>query len=159
MVRTAAFFGPWDRHNFVTLALDALRRGEPWRAAHDQWVSPTYVPDLVQATLDLMIDGESGIWHLANRGGASWQELAVMAADMAGLDADLVIGLPGAALGQTAPRPRYSVLGSERGLVMPSLEEALARYLAEVPPTACPPAATVAPQVLHETLEAAPALS
>jgi dTDP-4-dehydrorhamnose reductase len=158
MIRTAAFFGPWDQHNFVTLALEALRGGEPWKAANDQCVSPTYVPDLVQATLDLLIDGESGIWHLANRGAASWYELAVMAADMAGVDSSLVEGVPGASLGQTAPRPRYSVLSSERGLVMPSLEEALARYLAEVPPSACPPQVTIAPQVLHETLEAASAL-
>lgn len=158
VIRTAAFFGPWDQHNFVTLALDALRRGEPWRAADDQFVSPTYVPDLVQATLDLLIDGESGIWHLANRGASSWCELAVLAADMAGLDAGLVEGASGASLGQTAPRPRYSVLGSERGLVMPSLEEAMERYLADVPPAACPPPATIAPKILHETLEAAPAL-
>lgn len=157
-IRTAAFFGPWDQHNFVTHALAAMRRNEPWQAANDQWVSPTYVPDLVQATLDLLIDGESGIWHLANRGAATWCDLAAMAADRAGLDVRLVQGVPGASLGQPAARPRYSVLGSERGLVMPSLEEALDRYLADVPPSACPPSATVAPEVLHETLEAAPAL-
>ena len=29
-------------------------------------VSPTYVPDLVHASLDLLIDGEHGLWHLAN---------------------------------------------------------------------------------------------
>ena len=28
VIRTAAFFGPWDAHNFVTLALDAVRSGE-----------------------------------------------------------------------------------------------------------------------------------
>lgn len=134
VVRTAAFFGPWDRHNFVTQALQALRRGEPWRAAGDQWVSPTYVPDLVQATLDLVIDGESGLWHLANHGAASWADLAVMAAEAAGLDAGLVQSVPGEALGQCAVRPRHAALGSERGLVMPTLAEALARYLAECVP-------------------------
>ena len=36
---------------------------------------------------------------------------------------------PGTSSGQPAARPRYSVLGSERGLVMPSLEEALEYYL------------------------------
>jgi dTDP-4-dehydrorhamnose reductase len=30
-----------------------------------------------------------------------------------------------------AQRPRYSVLGTTRGLLMPSLDEALDRYLAE----------------------------
>ena len=59
VVRTAAFFGPWDQYNFVTRGIAAVRRGQPWHAAHDQRVSPTYVPDLVHASLDLLIDGES----------------------------------------------------------------------------------------------------
>jgi dTDP-4-dehydrorhamnose reductase len=132
VVRTAAFFGPWDRHNFVTQALAALRRGQPWPAAHDQWVSPTYVPDLVRTSLDLLVDGEHGLWHLANRGAVSWLELAQMAAEAAGLDRALVQGRSGAELGQVACRPRYSALDSARGAVMPTLEEGLLRYLDEV---------------------------
>lgn len=129
MVRSSAFFGPWDEHNFVTLALAALARGERWAAAHDQFVSPTYVPDLVHASLDLLVDGERGIWHLANLGAVSWLELAHLAAEAAQLDRRLIDGRPGAALGQIAPRPRYSVLESERGLLMPRLHEGLESYL------------------------------
>lgn len=132
MVRTAAFFGPWDRHNFVTQALAAMRRGEPWHAAHDQWVSPTYVPHLVQTSLDMLVDGEHGLWHLANRGAVSWFELAQLAAEAAGLDRSLVQARSGAELGQVACRPRYSALDSERGMVMPTLEAGLERYLDEV---------------------------
>jgi dTDP-4-dehydrorhamnose reductase len=132
IVRTAAFFGPWDAHNFVTQALAAMRRGEPWQAAHDQWVSPTYVPDLVRTSLDLLVDGEHGLWHLANRGAVSWMQLAQMAAEAAGVDRRLVQGRSGAELGQVACRPRYSALDSARGVVMPTLEEGLVRYLSEV---------------------------
>jgi dTDP-4-dehydrorhamnose reductase len=129
VVRSAAFFGPWDSYNFITLGLQALRRGEPWKAAADQWVSPTYVPDLCQSALDLLVDGESGIWHLANRGAVSWSGLACMAAEAARLDTGLVAAVPGASLGQIAPRPRYSALGSQRGLLMPTLADGLERYL------------------------------
>jgi len=129
IIRTAAFFGPWDRHNFVALALEALRRGEPWCAAQDQCVSPTYVPDLVQAALDLLVDGERGLWHLTNRGAVSWARLAELSADAAGLDKGLIRSLPTAALGQVAARPRYSALASERALLMPTLEDALARFM------------------------------
>jgi dTDP-4-dehydrorhamnose reductase len=132
VIRTAAFFGPWDRHNFVTLALDAMRRGKPWQAAEDQWISPTYVPDLVKTSLDLLVDGERGLWHLANRGAVSWARLAQMAAQAAGIDPGLVQARPGAALGQVACRPRYSALESGRGAVMPTLEQGLERYLDEV---------------------------
>ena len=131
LIRTAAFFGPWDQHNFVAQALTALRRGERWRAARDQCVSPTYVPDLVQACLDLLVDGEHGLWHLSNRGEVTWARFAQMAAEAASLDMRLVQGLATVDLGHVAPRPRYSALGSERHLLMPKLEDALCRYIGD----------------------------
>ena len=134
VVRTAAFFGPWDRHNFVAQAVHALQRGQRWRAANDQQVSPTYVPDLVQAALNLLIDGEHGLWHLTNRGAVSWAGFAQLVAEAAGLDAGLVDAVPGATLGQVATRPRYSALQSERGLTLASLQDAVEHYLAEVQP-------------------------
>jgi dTDP-4-dehydrorhamnose reductase len=129
VVRTSAFFGPWDKYNFVTLALQALERGEPFRAARDMAVSPTYVPDLVHACLDLAIDGECGVWHLANVGTLTWAELAERAAAQAGVDASRLEAIPGDACGFTAARPRCTGLHSERGILLPALDHALARYL------------------------------
>lgn len=129
MVRSSAFFGPWDSHNFVAQGLAAIAAGRPWRAADDQWVSPTYVPDLVHACLDLLVDGESGVWHLANRGAVTWSEFASMAAEASGLGPALIDSRAGASLGQVALRPRYSVLASERCAVMPTLAEGMQRYL------------------------------
>jgi dTDP-4-dehydrorhamnose reductase len=129
VVRTSAFFGPWDEYNFVTAALRALASGEGFGAADDLTVSPTYVPDLAHACLDLLMDGERGIWHLANQGAVTWAELARLAARLAGLDEGLVNARPSSELGFAAPRPAYSALGSERGALLPSLEDALSRYL------------------------------
>jgi dTDP-4-dehydrorhamnose reductase len=129
VVRTSAFFGPWDKYNFVTLALQALERGEPFRAAHDMAVSPTYVPDLVHACLDLAIDGESGVWHLANVGTLTWAELAEQAAARAGVDASRLEAVSTESCGFAAARPRFTGLHSERGILMPSLDHALGRYL------------------------------
>ena len=143
VARTSAFFGPWDAYNFVTLALRELAAGWRFVAADDAVVSPTYVPDLVQASLDLLIDGEGGIWHLANQGAVSWAELTRRAAARAGLDPALVEGRPTRELGLAAPRPRYSALGSERGALLPPLDDALARYLVE---RALPQAARAAPR-------------
>ena len=134
VIRTAAFFGPWDRYNFPALALRALRSGKRWPAAADQLVSPTYVPDLVQAALDLLIDAERGLWHITNRGAVSWAGFAQMVADAAGLDVSLVDPVPGVALGQVAPRPRYSALQSERGLALAPIEVAVEQYLADIEP-------------------------
>ncbi|HEU4622831.1 MAG TPA: family 1 glycosylhydrolase [Burkholderiaceae bacterium] len=132
VIRTAAFFGPWDRHNFVTASLERLRRGHAWHAADDQVVSPTYVPDLVTASIDLLIDADGGCWHLVNQGAVSWAELARLAARRAKLNVDLVEGVSGATLGQVARRPAYSALSSERALIMPTLDAGLDRYFREV---------------------------
>jgi dTDP-4-dehydrorhamnose reductase len=128
VIRTSAFWGPWDEHNFVIAALRAVAGEQPFVAADDAIVSPTYVPDLVHAALDLLIDGERGIWHLANDGATSWADLARTAATAAGYDPHLVNGRSTAELGHVAPRPLRSVLGSDRGVLLPSLADALARF-------------------------------
>jgi dTDP-4-dehydrorhamnose reductase len=128
VVRTSAFFGPWDAHNFVTVALRALARGEPFRATCDVTISPTYVEDLVHATLDLLIDAESGIWHVANPAAVTWEAFARSAARAAGLDESLIIPESIDAQALPATRPRYGVLGSERAVLAPSLDNALGRY-------------------------------
>ena len=131
VVRTSAFFSAWDEHNFVYHALAAARQGEPFEAADDLFVSPTYVPDLVNASLDLLLDGAHGLWHLANAGAYTWAELARLALRLAGLDEATVVPRPTASFGWAAARPRYSVLGSTHGAQLPSVEDALHRYLAE----------------------------
>jgi dTDP-4-dehydrorhamnose reductase len=131
VVRTSVFFGPWDEHNFLVHALQALAEGRRFAAADDVVVTATYVPDLVNAVLDLLIDGERGLWHLATPGPRSWAALACEAAEAAGLDASLVDRRRGAELGWTAPRPAYCALGSERGELLPPLERVLARFAAD----------------------------
>lgn len=131
IVRTSALFGPWDEHNFVTGVLRDLAAGREVRAAEDTQVSPTYVPDLVHACLDLAIDEERGIWHLANRCVISWADLARSAAALAGHPAERIVAVPGEALAWRAPRPRFSALGSARGALLPGLEDALHRYYAD----------------------------
>ncbi|HYE32702.1 MAG TPA: family 1 glycosylhydrolase [Methylomirabilota bacterium] len=132
VIRTSAFFGPWDLHNFVTVTLDKLRKREPVQAPIDAIVSPTYVPDLVNGTLDLLIDGETGIWHLANRGQTSWAELAWAVAERSGLPRDIIEPRPLHKFHLPAKRPLYSVLGSSRGEILPTLQDALNRYFDDI---------------------------
>lgn len=122
VIRSSAFFGPWDRYNFVHGVLQALGAGETVQASDRILVSPTYVPDLVHAALDLLIDGATGVWHLANQGVVSWHELAVRVAHAARVDPGGVVRLAGAGQVVTA-------LTSERGLILPPLHGAIQRYL------------------------------
>jgi len=129
VIRTSSFFGPWDRHNFVTQAIKALRKGQAFEASNDLVVSPTYVPDLVNASLDLLVDRERGVWHLTNGEAITWADLARKACEAAGVDARTLVEKLAAECGYKAVRPGYSALGSERGLMLPSLDDALARYM------------------------------
>ncbi|MDB5931833.1 MAG: family oxidoreductase [Polaromonas sp.] len=123
VIRTSAFFGPWDVYNFAYATLNGLARGRRMQAPAAAAISPTYVPDLAHAVLDLMIDGASGIWHLANRGHVSWHGFAVMLARAAGLDAHAI------GVADAGAAPAVTVLTSERGIVMPTLEHGIHRFL------------------------------
>jgi dTDP-4-dehydrorhamnose reductase len=129
VVRTSAFFGPWDRQNFLHAALGTLARGEPFMAANDVIITATFVPDLVHACLDLLVDGECGLWHLAQPQALSWAALAQRACTLAGVDTSQLQPVPARQLGWVAPRPAYSALGSERGQLLPPLDDALRRWL------------------------------
>jgi dTDP-4-dehydrorhamnose reductase len=128
MVRTSAFFGPWDEYNFLSYVRKSLSQYQPINVAGNILISPTYVPDLVHASLDLLIDEVEGIWHMANRGQISWSELAHEVASNFDLDRGLIQSLTNEEMNYTAPRPDNSVLTSERGQLLPTLEEALGRY-------------------------------
>jgi dTDP-4-dehydrorhamnose reductase len=130
VIRTSAFIDAHDPRTFTSWVMAAAARGERIRTASDV-VSPTYVPALADALLDLLIDGEQGVWHLANNGALSWTQLAQRVLSETGCDASLVEEVDSSQLGRLAPRPSYSALGSERGSLMPTLDESLDRLLRE----------------------------
>ncbi|RYZ48604.1 MAG: SDR family oxidoreductase [Proteobacteria bacterium] len=131
IIRSSAFFGPWDEYNALTEAMRTIARGQEYHAADDVVVSPTYLPDLVNASLDLMIDDEKGLWHLTNVGTVSFVEFARMAAKRLNLKASLIVRRSASEMGYTAARPKFSALSSEKAQIMPKLENALDRYIRE----------------------------
>jgi dTDP-4-dehydrorhamnose reductase len=139
MVRTAAFFSPFDPHNFAFQVCATLARGERFTAADDQTITPSYVPDLCDAVLDLAIDGETGLWHLTNEGPCTWAGFAVQVATAAGLDPGLIDHRSGAALGLPAARPGYVPLVSGRGKLMPRLDDAVERFVRDLAIETVPP--------------------
>ena len=128
LIRTSAFFSAWDQYNFAHAVIQTLEQGNTFEAS-EEIISPTYVPHLVDAALDLLIDKEKGIWHLANRGEISWYNFAKKIASNAGLDSRKV---KKARLDLPAKRPAYSALVSENGLLMPTLDVALEDYFVEM---------------------------
>ena len=126
VIRTAAFFSPFDIHNFAFSVISTLERGEYFHAASDLVISPTFVPHMVDTALDLLIDGESGLWHLTNGTALSWADFAVEIAGAFDLPRELVKPVAATELGFRVKRPPFAPLDTIRGANLPSLEAALA---------------------------------
>jgi dTDP-4-dehydrorhamnose reductase len=129
MIRTAAFFSPYDPHNFAAHVGRTLAEGRVLEAP-DLVVSPTYVPDLVDRTLDLLLDGEQGLRHVANDGAVSWAEFARRLARALGFDESLIRSRPATYFGWPAVRPPSAALATALGGSLPSLDDAIARFAA-----------------------------
>ena len=129
IIRTSAFFGPWDQHNFLVHLFDALDLGRTFLAMADVVVSPTYVPDLVHASLDLLIDQQHGIWHVANEGALSWYDFAMLAAAQTGRRVDLIAPIHAEQLATAAARPPYTALTSRRGKLLRTVDAALRSFV------------------------------
>jgi dTDP-4-dehydrorhamnose reductase len=102
----------------------------------DQVGCPTFTGHLAQALLGLATQAQPplGVLHVAGGGACSWYELARELIRTAGLACEVMPGRT-ADLGRPAPRPAYSVLGTERGSEAPRLpdwREGLADYLAVI---------------------------
>jgi len=128
VVRSAAFFSPFDQANFAFRVACALHRSEPILAASDLVISPTYVPHLCDAVLDLLIDGENGVWHLTSGEAVSWHGFGERLAVAFARNPELIVASPASELGLAARRPRASALKSARGPMLPPLSEAIAHY-------------------------------
>ena len=135
IVRTAWLYGP-NGPNFVKTMLTVARAGKPLRVVNDQLGSPTYTPDLAEATLELVNRGATGVWHVTNAGETTWFDYAREIFAEWGLRPDLQPTTSEAwkALRpESATRPAYSVLDVEPfarlvGRPMRHWREALSDY-------------------------------
>lgn len=131
IIRTSAFFGPWDKSNFAYDILQAQHHQTPISVLSDVVISPTYVPDLVNTSLNLLIDEEKGIWHLSNQGSLTWADFASDIALRGGIQQKSFQTKKLLQMRWKANRPLYSVLHSEKGVQLPDLENALNRFFEE----------------------------
>jgi len=128
VVRPSTFFG--TGHDWLARAITSLAAGEDVEVADDLVVSPSFVPDVASNIVTLLVDGASGIWHLANVGACTPADFVRAAAEAAGVSAKSVVPRSARDLGISPLRPRFSALASERGALMPTLERALEAWAA-----------------------------
>jgi len=130
IVRSSWLFG-LEGPNFVETMLRIAGEQPEVLVVTDQVGTPTFTPHLARA-LAKLIEGESfGIHHAAAAGQCSWFEFAQEIFDQAGVECR-VMSATTEMLDRPAPRPPYSVLGSERAdaIALPEWRRGLAEYLA-----------------------------
>ena len=131
IVRSSWLYGLGGR-NFVETML-ALGDDQPEvLVVSDQVGCPTYTAHLAASIAEL-IEGEAyGVHHLAGAGSCSWYEFAQEIFDQSGVECHVMAATTDM-LARKAPRPAYSVLGSDRSEArpLPSWRSGLSAYLAE----------------------------
>jgi dTDP-4-dehydrorhamnose reductase len=132
IIRTSSFFGPWDKFNFVSKLMDAHKVDAKVKVPKDVLISPSYIPDLVYRTLDLLIDDESGIFHLTNTDNISWAEFAFLAAEILNINTSFIEPVEKDRMKYIARRPQCSALNSERSVMLGNISDALYKLKAEI---------------------------
>jgi dTDP-4-dehydrorhamnose reductase len=131
VVRTSWLFGAGG-NNFVDTMLRIGAERDSVRVVDDQVGQPTYTGHLAYALLDLAKREDFGLHHISGWGRCSWYELARYVFERAGIDC-AVEPCTTAEFPRPAPRPAFSVLGTERTAHVPALprwERGVDEYLA-----------------------------
>ena len=123
--------------------VDALLDGRQVRGFTDRTVSPSYVPDVAEATRALVAGGAAaGLYHCVNTGRVTWFEVAQAAATRLG-SASAVLPITMREVRTPAARPRFCALANDKivaaGATLPTWEDALDRYLSRRLSGAPPP--------------------
>lgn len=132
IIRSGLLLNPFNSDDFL---IDLLFRSSPKQKKYihsDIIVSPAYLPDLINTALDLLIDKETGIWHISGPEAVSYFDFARMAQGISGINELKIESVPSIRLATHALRPTYSVLKSASGITLPSLESSINAFLAEV---------------------------
>ena len=102
-----------SHHNFVATMI-RLGKERALTVVDDQVGCPTIASDLALTSYQALSAGATGLLHVTNAGPTTWFELAKAAVSEAGWDPGVVEPCSTAEFPTRAPRPGYSVLGSER---------------------------------------------
>jgi dTDP-4-dehydrorhamnose reductase len=131
VVRASWLFGIGGR-NFVETMLRLGGERPDVLVVSDQVGCPTYTRHLAEGLVELLEGDDFGIHHMAANGHCSWYEFAQEIFDQAGIECHVMAGTT-EMLARPAPRPAYSVLGTERrnAISLPHWHQGLAEYLAE----------------------------
>ncbi len=131
IVRSGLVMNPWNSEDFLLKILFNNDTKPNRYLFSDIVMSPAYIPDVINTALDLLIDGEKGIWHISGPEAISYHDFAKLAVDIAGIGNSNIYSMQSIRLASQALIPSYSVLRSSGGLVLPPLAPSINKYIIE----------------------------
>jgi dTDP-4-dehydrorhamnose reductase len=142
VLRVASLFGGDRAKSSLDRIAAAIRRGDTVKAFANRTVTPSYVPDLAEATAGILAGTVPyGLYHCVNSGHGTWVDVARAIAAEAGADPDrAVTPVPFDPAAYPARRPTYAALSNaalaSHGVPLPPWRDAIARYVRALPPLA-----------------------
>jgi dTDP-4-dehydrorhamnose reductase len=136
VLRVESLFGGTPAKSSLDRMATTLRSGGVVRAFADRTVSPSYVPDIADATFRLLTTGvPHGLYHCVNSGHGTWHDVATALAGALGVNpATAVMAVPLASVSFAVPRPKFAALSNAalaaHGVPLPHWRDALGRYAA-----------------------------
>lgn len=134
VLRVESLFGGPHRRSSVDRIADAVRGNQVAPVFKDRVVSPSFVPDVADASAFVLNSRpESGVYHCVNSGHATWLEVGAEIARRLGKTAASLKPISVHDVSLPAPRPQFAALSNAKlaraGHAMPSWQDAIARYL------------------------------
>ncbi|AHY45518.1 rmlD: dTDP-4-dehydrorhamnose reductase [Rubrobacter radiotolerans] len=128
VVRSSGVFG--EGHNFVRTMLRVGPERGSLKVKSDEFISPTYAPDLARGLVEIVSSRTCGLYHLTNSGSCSWYEFARRIFDRANLPDVEVLPVPASEYPLPAARPPNGLLSDLGSPKLRPWTDALDAYLA-----------------------------
>jgi len=134
VLRVESLFGGPHAKSSVDVLLNAILTGQEARAFSDRVVTPSYVEDVVDATMRLLAqDAPAGLYHCVNSGMTTWLDLTRELARLAGRDDARITAVKMTDTPLKTPRPLFAALSNAKlaalGVHLPTWQDAVGRYV------------------------------
>ena len=133
LIRSSGLFGKYGR-NFVDTILKLAKSQKEVKVVNDQFLKPTYAPDLAKVTKELIDKKHKfGIYHLINEKAVNWydfaREICQVYSDVNKVKLGGIRPCLSKEFSRPAKRPKYSVLLNTKIKPLRPWPEALREYL------------------------------
>ena len=137
VLRVESLFGGPKGRSTIDRILQGILDGTEVRAFADRTVSPSFVEDVVSATMQLLEkNSPAGLYHCVNSGWTTWAGVARELAAIAGRPDAAIRDVSVGDVPLVPPRPKFAALSNAKltaqGIDMPSWQSALRRYVESI---------------------------